>query len=92
MLGARLGRDYDGAIDSISCSAGLQTTEEAVGASGTSWQDHRVPECRDKEICLVTVEELAGCGIRSARPSTSAGVALRRGAGSWKLVGLCLSR
>jgi hypothetical protein len=52
MLGARLGRGYDGAIDSIPCSAGLQATEETVDAFGTTRQDHRVPECRDKEVCL----------------------------------------
>jgi hypothetical protein len=65
MLGARLGRVYDGAIDSISCSSGLQTAEEAVGASGTTWQDHRVPECRDKEVCLVTVESTGLAAIFS---------------------------
>jgi hypothetical protein len=54
MLGARSGRGYHGASDSISCSAGLQTAEEAVGSCGATWQDHRVPECRHKEVSLGT--------------------------------------
>jgi hypothetical protein len=54
MVGTRFGRGYYGATDSISCSTEFQTAPEAVGASGTAWQDHPVSECRDEEVCLGT--------------------------------------
>ena len=49
---ARFGRGYYGATDSVLCSAEFQTTEETAWASGTAGQDHRVPKCSDKEVCL----------------------------------------
>jgi hypothetical protein len=54
MVGTRFGRGYYGATDSISCSTKFQTAPEAVGASGTAWQDHPVSEPRNEEVCLGT--------------------------------------
>jgi hypothetical protein len=53
MVGTRFGRGYYGATDSISCSTKFQTAPEAVGASGTAGQDHRVQRGFDQEVCLV---------------------------------------
>jgi len=44
----------------------VQTIEAAVGALGTTWQDHRVPKCRDASDELKT---RSGCRVFQDRVS-----------------------
>jgi hypothetical protein len=50
--GVHPGRIHYGATDSILCPAEFQSPEAPMGFLGTTWQDHRLPKRRDKEVCL----------------------------------------